>query len=1063
MTTPEERWARMRELFDGARTVSVMQRDAYLDRVCDDADLREEIAGLLQAHDTLELGQRDFLGVVDEERAAALLRAADSAPDTFQDTALGRYRIIRELGRGGMGVVHLAYDPLLDRQVALKVLPARLSDDANANRALAQEARTASATDHPNIATVHDVGQTSDGRWFIVMSHYAGVTVRELLRRGALPPARAVEIARQVAAGLAAAHEAGIVHRDIKPANILVTPDGVVKILDFGIARLASGFADGRATRAGTIAYMSPEQIDDETVDGRADLWALGVVLWEMLTGERPFEGADAGAVIRSVRDDRPVLPASVSPRAHAIVYRCLEKDRERRYPDAASLLEDLRAIERTRARRSRAARLAGAAGAVAAVIGGLVLRGVVADKGASPSPLAGIAIMPLATAAADTSLERLGRELVITLSATVGSLSDRGAIDPQAVLAASHDAEQPLGREQAARLAARLGAVSVLHGTLVRVGRDSVRLDAALLSLPDLRLIAHMAVSAGAGDLMALTDSTTLGLARGLWREGDVPAPSLAGLATSSVPALQQYLDGERALARGDFPGAVTAFEQAFRTDSTFWIAYWRSLYPRVYDGTPPADLAKVNAVLAHRDELPVPDQLLIRAMTAERLGARLAAGHDLTKSFPSYWPGWYEYGNTLVHDGPYAGTSYEEARFALEQVVRLQPRFTPAWVHLFWIAIYQRDAASAGRALDRIRSLSGPGSYYDQHGDLRYYDHLMRLVGGGDVADSVIARDAAYIVGTLAIPAENIGNGLLEFGFARGQIALADAILVLEPNRVLASAVLLGRAKAWASRGAWDSALVSAERGARLAGTSDAALATFALAAVGTILGGVGVHDVARTRRGLNGMGLASAADSAELLWLDGLVAFGAGDKEALGRVRRELARMQYKYAGWLGRSLAAFDVAAAGDIATAAAELADLEEEKAQRYLYAAYAPAHPYQTAVNRLMGARWLVELEALDRAARLLTWHEAIRWGTTNPEERINRMLEPLAMLERARIERAQGRLRHAAGHYAEFLERFDRPVSPLAALRTEADAALAGLPGAVPPVGAPPRSCDDC
>ncbi len=594
-----------------------------------------------------------------------------------------------------------------------------------------------------------------------------------------------------------------------------------------------------------------------------------------------------------------------------------------------------------------------------------------------------------------------------------------------------------------------------MLHGTLVRVGDDSVRLDAALLSLPDRRPIARTAAAAGVDDLIALTDSATLGLVRGLWREGDVPAPSLAGLATSSVQALQQYLDGERALARGDFPGAVTAFDQAFETDSTFWIAYWRSLYPRVYDGTPPAEIAKVNAVLAHRDDLPVPDQLLIRARTAARLDERLAAGHHLTRSFPSYWPGWYEYGNTLVHDGPYAGTGYDEARVALEQVVRLQPRFAPAWEHLFWIAIYQRDAVRAGRALDRVRRLAGPGSYYDQHGELRYYDHLMRLVGGGDVPDSVLAGNAAYIAGTPPIPAENIGHGLLEFGFARGQIALADAILELEPRRDLASAVLLGRAKAWASRGAWDSAIASAERGARLAGTSEAALATFALAAVGTVVGGVNPQDVARTRRVLSGRPLVSSPDSAELCWLDGLVAFRVGDQEALGRARWELRRMQYRYAGWLDRSLAAFERAAAGDTARAAAGLAELEEEKAQRQVYAAYAPAHPYHTAVNRIMGARWLVELEALDQAARLLTWHEAVRWGATNPEERINRTLEPLALLERGRIEAAQGRSRHAAGYYAQFLERFDRPVPALTVLRAEADAALAGVPGTVPPAGA--------
>ncbi len=285
MATPEERWALMRELFDRARTVPTAERDAYLDRVCDDADLRQEIAGLLQAHDSLESGRGDFLGVIDEERAAALLD-----PDALGGAVLGRYRLIREIGRGGMGVVHLAYDPLLDRQVALKVLRIRRSEDANANSALAQEARAASATDHPNIATVHDVGQTPDGRWFIVMSHYAGVTLGKLLGRGALPPARAAEIARQVAAGLVAAHEAGLVHRDIKPANILITPENVVKILDFGIARLAT------RRRGGPGAARRNRRVHESRADrrrhGRWPRRCLGA-------GRRPVGDARRGAAVR--------------------------------------------------------------------------------------------------------------------------------------------------------------------------------------------------------------------------------------------------------------------------------------------------------------------------------------------------------------------------------------------------------------------------------------------------------------------------------------------------------------------------------------------------------------------------------------------------------------------------------------------------------------------------------------------------------------------------------------------------------------------------------------------
>src|SRR5690606_1970557 len=201
-----------------------------------------------------------------------------------------------------------------------------------------------------------------------------------------------------------------------------------------------------------------------------------------------------------------------------------------------------------------------------------------------------------------------------------------------------------------------------VLHGSLLHVGPDSVRLEADLLALPGPRAIVRVAATVPARDLLALTDSVTLRLLRGLWPEGELPSPSPAGLATVSVEALRLYLDGERALGRGEFPAAVDAFERAFAIDSTFWVAYWRSLYPRVYEGTPPAEEEKVRALLAHREELPLADRALIEMITAGGLGQRLAAGRALTRAHPSYWPGWYAYANTLLHDGPYVGAEYGE-----------------------------------------------------------------------------------------------------------------------------------------------------------------------------------------------------------------------------------------------------------------------------------------------------------------------------------------------------------------------------------------------------------------
>ena len=214
------------------------------------------------------------------------------------DTKLGPYQIVSQLGQGGMGVVYQAHDPRLDRHVAIKLLPPDMTRDETAKQRFLQEAKAASALDHSNICTIHEINETDDGQLYLVMAHYEGETLKERIARGPLELDDAIDIATQVGQGLTEAHGAGIVHRDIKPANLLVTKTGVVKILDFGLAKLAG--AEGMTqtgTTLGTVAYMSPEQLRGEDVDQRTDIWSLGVVLFEMVAGQRPFKGERLEAV----------------------------------------------------------------------------------------------------------------------------------------------------------------------------------------------------------------------------------------------------------------------------------------------------------------------------------------------------------------------------------------------------------------------------------------------------------------------------------------------------------------------------------------------------------------------------------------------------------------------------------------------------------------------------------------------------------------------------------------------------------------------------------------------
>jgi eukaryotic-like serine/threonine-protein kinase len=262
-------------------------------------------------------------------------------------STISHYKILEQLGAGGMGVVYKAHDTRLDRPVALKFLPGHLTQDPHAKHRFVQEAKGASALQHNNICTVHDIDETSDGKMFIVMDCYDGESLKEIIARAPVPLDEAVSIAKQVAQGLQKAHEKGIVHRDIKPGNIILTRDGVAKILDFGLAKLAN---QTRTTKEGAVVgtplYMSPEQVRGENVDSRSDLWSLGVILFEMLTGRPPFAAEHYESLMYCILNQDPPAPSSLRPGIpagiDAVVFRLLNKNPAERYQSALDLCSDL-------------------------------------------------------------------------------------------------------------------------------------------------------------------------------------------------------------------------------------------------------------------------------------------------------------------------------------------------------------------------------------------------------------------------------------------------------------------------------------------------------------------------------------------------------------------------------------------------------------------------------------------------------------------------------------------------------------------------------------------------
>jgi serine/threonine protein kinase/Tol biopolymer transport system component len=353
--TPE-RWRQIDHLFHVALGYEPAQRADFLISACgDDESLRQEVESLLSSHQEAE----SFIETPPGDMAVGLFHQSGFDPGE----QINNYRIVRQLGSGGMGEVYLAQDVRLGRNVALKILPAQFTMDPQRVRRFEQEARAASALNHPNIITIHESGRINSTQ-FIATEFVDGVTLREHLGNAEIALTQLLDVAVQIASALAAAHVAGIVHRDIKPENVMLRPDGFVKVLDFGLAKLVSDSVATMGSQAptkaklnttpglvmGTVHYMSPEQARGQEVDARTDIWSLGVVLYEMTAGRAPFKGESPSDVISLIlQKDPPPLKNSASEQIPAeldwIITKTLRKDPGERYQTSKELLIDLQRL----------------------------------------------------------------------------------------------------------------------------------------------------------------------------------------------------------------------------------------------------------------------------------------------------------------------------------------------------------------------------------------------------------------------------------------------------------------------------------------------------------------------------------------------------------------------------------------------------------------------------------------------------------------------------------------------------------------------------------------------
>jgi serine/threonine-protein kinase len=673
-------WPKLQEIFWAARALPHAQRDAFLTHACagDEAALTQ-LRLMLQADATSD-------GPLD--RTPALFTPLAQSATLNISEHVGPYIVGAELGRGGMGVVHRAYDPRLRRDVALKFLATHKHDSAARARFI-DEARTASALDHPHNCPVYDIGSTADGQVYIAMALCSGGSLADRLANGPLPVSDAMYIARQIASALHAAHEAGIIHRDIKPANIAFTEHDIARVLDFGIA----AFGEAAPQAAGTLAYMSPEQLHGEVVDRRTDVWALGVVLYEMLAGRKPFEAADRSGLARAIAEGSPAdlraLRPEVPPAVARIVARALAKDPRERYATAGEFADALKAISPARAGRRRI--ISAVVAIVLVAIAGVTLWR--ARAGAADVDHNAVAVLPFRVSG-DASLSYLQEGMAELIAAKLTGEGGLRAADPLSVLSRVGTSEaEGLTQPAALRIARQLGAGHALHGNIVG-SADRIVINASLV---DLR--GRVTRGTAEGPHSALSQLVDRVVAELLSAQAGEEPQRLEALTSTSLPALRAYLEGQASYRRGNYAQALDHYGRALDYDSTFALAGLGLELADGWAGTGHAGERGRAVAWRWRDRLSARDRALLevnigtayprRPSATERLDATERA----LRLAPDRAQLWYTLGDLHFHWGRIIGGDDWEARAerGFLRALELDSAFAAPRHHL--IALYARQ----------------------------------------------------------------------------------------------------------------------------------------------------------------------------------------------------------------------------------------------------------------------------------------------------------------------------------------------------------------------------------
>jgi serine/threonine-protein kinase len=748
-----DRLRQIEEIYHAAVELPADDRVSFLNTRCgDDAELRREVESLLSFDRTSD----SLLDSSPDALAAELLSEQEAE---IVGRQIGRYQVLSLLGKGGMGEVFLAADTSLGRKIALKLLPAHFTTDRERVRRFEKEARAASALNHPNIITIYDVGQV-DGLNFIATEFVEGETLRELMQQRALTISEVLDIGVQTAGALAAAHTAGIVHRDIKPANIMVRRDGYIKVLDFGLAKLLatndpaadSVVSDmthpGRVM--GTVSYMSPEQARGQAVDERADVWTLGVVLYELVTRRLPFEGETSTDCLASIIRSEPLplsqFVADAPAKLQQIIGKALTKNRDERYQNATELLGDLRSLKQeldldATAERSEAAKADGnrrtrstegigdihttssaeyivqqvrrhqrgfLVGVTALVLATAAAGYFIWSRRANAGAIQSIAVLPLVNASGDPNMEYLSDGISDSLTNNLSQISGMKVI---AKASAFKYKGQQIDPQQVANA---LGVAAIVTGRVQQQG-ENLLISVELIDARDRTQLWGADYDRRAADLLAVQSDISEEITRRLrLRLTPLEQRQINKSETTNPQAYELLLRGRfyrDKAGKENRKKCVDYFQQAIAADPNYALAY--AELSRGYRGLTNSSLmdpkeGSPKALEAARKALELDDNLadahLAMAGIKQDLWDWGAAGDEFKRAIdlnPGYARGQLSYAYYLSAMG-----RHEQAIAAASRARELDPvspivRVVQAWM-FFFAGQYDASIDAANQALE-------------------------------------------------------------------------------------------------------------------------------------------------------------------------------------------------------------------------------------------------------------------------------------------------------------------------------------------------------------------------